>query len=158
MVKMVWDVPKQGFMMRERAGKFARLSRAEKVRLVEAFIWLSMVKIGLFLLPFKSMRRLIETRLRPESGKGDAAYIDQVVWAVQTASHYVPTGATCLTQALTVQMLLGRRGYPTQLHIGVTQDDSGQLKGHAWVEREGQVLIGGTELAGFTKLFSRDAN
>jgi hypothetical protein len=29
------------------------------------------------------------------------------------------------------------------LHIGVTKDEDGALQAHAWVERNGHVLIGG---------------
>jgi hypothetical protein len=41
--------------------------------------------------------------------------------------------------------LLARRGYLADLRIGVIKADSGQLEAHAWVESEGQVIIGGSD-------------
>jgi len=48
-----------------------------------------------------------------------------------------------LAQALAIQVLLERRGYPTQLRIGFTRSKGGQMSAHAWVECEGRVVIGG---------------
>ena len=40
------------------------------------------------------------------------------------------------------------------LHIGVVRGGEGELEGHAWVESDGRVLIGGTasEIGQFTRL------
>ena len=69
--------------------------------------------------------------------------IAQLVWAVRSASVYVPH-ATCLTQALAAQVLLERCGYPTRLVIGVAPDHNGEaaFQAHAWLESEGVVVIG----------------
>ncbi|WP_251979821.1 lasso peptide biosynthesis B2 protein [Salinibacter ruber] len=56
-----------------------------------------------------------------------------------------PSQRPCLTQALVLQYLLLRRGDDAaELHIGVRKDEDTGLQAHAWVERSGQVLIGGT--------------
>ena len=49
-------------------------------------------------------------------------------------------------QALAAHVLLGRRHCPTQLHIGVTRDEKGKFMGHAWLESNGIVIIGGEAL------------
>ena len=67
------------------------------------------------------------------------------MWAVQVASRYVPR-ATCLTQALTAQALLGFGGIPTSVRIGVAKE-AGGFEAHAWVESGGKILMGGTESA-----------
>jgi hypothetical protein len=72
----------------------------------------------------------------------EKASVDKVAWAVMVASHYIP-GARCLAQALATQVLLERRGYPTQLRIGFTRGMGGQMSAHAWVESQGRVAIGG---------------
>ena len=61
-------------------------------------------------------------------------------------------------QALAAHVLLGRRGYPTQLHIGVTRGEKGKFLGHAWLEREGAVIIGGDALSQqhYTPLLAMD--
>ena len=109
----------------------------------------------MIVLPFKTVHRLAN-RLIPKHERSiadDSGEIDRVIWAVQAASHYVPR-ATCLPQALATQVMLGRRGYTSQLHIGFMQDDTGRLKGHAWVERQGHILIGDIGVAQFTLLTS----
>jgi Transglutaminase-like superfamily len=40
--------------------------------------------------------------------------------------------------------LLRRRGFVTDLRIGVMRGDSGRLEAHAWVELDGRILIGQT--------------
>jgi hypothetical protein len=67
-------------------------------------------------------------------------------------------GATCLSQALAAQTLFLRQGYPAELHIGVAKNETGQLEAHAWVESEGQVVIGDLQnLSRYTPLPSLEA-
>ena len=100
--------------------------------------------MGLKLLPFQTLRRLLARMAQPirTLQEAEKASVDKVGWAVMVASHYIP-GARCLAQALATQVLLERRGYPTQLRIGFTRDKGGQMSAHAWVESEGRVAIGG---------------
>lgn len=63
---------------------------------------------------------------------------------VMIVSRYVPR-ATCLTQALTAQILLKRYGHPAELKIGVARGKAGELQAHAWVTSDGVVIIGGDE-------------
>jgi hypothetical protein len=51
------------------------------------------------------------------------------------------------------QILLGRLGCTTTLHIGVAQCEGGKLLAHAWVEGESGVIVGGIDnLAHFVRL------
>jgi len=67
--------------------------------------------------------------------------LNKVAWAVRSASRYVPY-ATCLTQALATYLMLGKRGQPVILYLGVFKSSTGSFKAHAWVESEGKVLVG----------------
>ena len=97
----------------------------------------------------------------------------RVVWAVRTATHLVPAGKTCLTEALTAQCLLRRRGADAALRIGVAltarsgsppvfggriatlgatagfhhgllaTDAGAPLTAHAWLEHAGRIIMGG---------------
>ena len=69
------------------------------------------------------------------------------------ASRYVPR-ATCLTQALTMQVLLERAGYDARLRIGVARGDEGQFQAHAWVESQDGIVIGGSDLGRYTGLLA----
>lgn len=77
--------------------------------------------------------------------------MERIARAVTGASRAVP-GAACLTQALAAQVLLERRGLPARVRVGVTRADGGQLLAHAWVESDGRIVLGGTDLSGYTPL------
>jgi hypothetical protein len=67
-------------------------------------------------------------------------------------------GKPCLTEGMATRLLLGRRGLPTELRIGVLLPEHGRLKAHAWVEHEGRILIGALpDLQRFTPLPPLDA-
>jgi hypothetical protein len=71
----------------------------------------------------------------------DSAAIDRIVWAVRQAASVVPWGRTCLTEALTAAALLQRAGCVTTLRYGVVTD-SDRVAAHAWLERDGVVILG----------------
>ena len=132
--------------------KFARLCPRERRLLLSAAVMVAVVRAGLWVVPFTRLRETLkrfvwrmEKRRRPVS-------VERVVWTVQVASRYVPA-ATCLTQALAAQVLLGREGYESSLRLGVARGERGKLQAHAWVECQGKVVIGQTEaLPTFTPL------
>ena len=77
---------------------------------------------------------------------------------MRLASRYVPR-ATCLVQALATQILLGRHGHAGQVHIGVALDEKLGFRAHAWVESQGEVLIGGSEeLDGYAPMLVLDGS
>jgi UPF0716 family protein affecting phage T7 exclusion len=129
-----------------RIRKFLCLPAAQRHPLLQAVLLLGAIRLGLWLLPFRTLQRLLARLAQaptasPEAG---AAAISGVVWAVAGASRYVP-GATCLTQALGARVLLARCGQQTQLRLGVTRSAAGQFQAHAWVEWQGRVVLGGAD-------------
>jgi hypothetical protein len=48
--------------------------------------------------------------------------------------------------------LLARRGISCDLRVGMKKSDEGILQGHAWIERNGRILIGGADSARFTSI------
>jgi len=136
----------------KRASKFLALSLSEKAILFKAWILLGAIRLGFELLPFSVVKSLV-TRERPVSPPRSHASIDELTWAVTVASGFVP-GATCLVQAMALQFLLQRAGYPALMHIGVNKDEIGKLKAHAWVESQGRVLIGGSDFRAYTRLLA----
>jgi hypothetical protein len=133
--------------------RLVSLSSADRRLLVEAVLLLGLARIGLRLLPFGMLLRFIESAA-PVSVKclppPDVA--DRSVWAVSVAGRRLRVLRTCLTQALAAQVLLRRSGYYTRLRLGVGRGSTGDLQAHAWLDSEGKILIGESELAGFTAL------
>jgi hypothetical protein len=76
----------------------------------------------------------------------DSAAIDRIVWAVRQAASVVPWGRTCLTEALTAAALLRRAGCVTTLRYGVVTDSEHRVAAHAWLERDGIVILGRSAL------------
>jgi len=123
--------------------KFFLLSPTERRLLLKSTLLLAVIRLGLWLLPMSVQRSLLARlgRLSPVSSFGSTSLVDQITWAVTVAAGYVPR-ATCLTQALAAQALLRREGIPTDFRLGVAMDHNGKFQAHAWVERDGQVILG----------------
>ena len=138
--------------------KFIRLSHLERGLLVRAAFHLCTMGLQLRLLGFQATRRLkvLGPRTSVTQQCAGSSSPEQIGWAVSVASRYVPGGATCLPQALATHVLLERAGYAARLHIGVAKNGERQLQAHAWVESQGRVVIGGSEVGRYTPLMAVD--
>jgi hypothetical protein len=136
-----------------RLRNFWRLPSRDRQLLVRAVLLLGAIRLGLSLLPFPTVRRLVAggAQVPTEPQRPPPASVDRLVWAVTVASRYVPK-ATCLTQALAAQVLLARQGYPAQLRVGVARGGAGGIEAHAWLESRDKVVIGGSELGRYVPL------
>lgn len=130
-----------------------RLPGSDQLLLLEALAALSAFKLGLWLLPFPTVRRFIRKHAQVKRVQVDRATIRRVVWALNIISLYLPIFKNCLNRALAAQLLLGRRGQPADLRIGVARGAGGEFKAHAWIESEGRVVLGGgREFSSFTPM------
>ncbi len=136
--------------------KFFRLRRRDRNSLIKTFILLTLIRLSLWLLPFQTLRRLLDSisqSPQPQDQPPNPRNVNRVIWMVNTCSYYVPGQVKCLARALTTQVLLHRHNHDSQLRIGVTKTPHGQLEAHAWVELNGQVVIGQVDdLARFTPM------
>jgi hypothetical protein len=124
--------------------------------LVRATTVLALVQLGLAVLPFGRLQRLVAWAATPRRRlQRRHQPPERLVWAITTASRRV-TGASCLTQSLAAQILFARHGHPAQLRIGVARDGIGKLEAHAWIESQGRVVIGEPELWKYTPLTNRE--
>ena len=124
---------------------------------MQAVFWVACMRLSLWLLPFRVMQRVCTRLGRTQESRGGDTGTQEIVWAVRLAGRYVPR-ASCLVLALATQVLLGRHGHAGQVHIGVALDAPNGFRAHAWVECQGQVLIGGAErLDGFTPILVLDS-
>jgi hypothetical protein len=138
----------------KRLNKFLLLPAVKRRCLISASLLLPAIKGCLILLRFQTLRGLLVmlTRLPLSFRKSKECSIEEVVWAVETASRLMPQASTCLTQALTAQVLLLRQGHPALVHIGTVKGEGGELRAHAWVESRGEVVVGGHELEQYSRL------
>ncbi|MEH2154982.1 lasso peptide biosynthesis B2 protein [Nostoc sp.] len=136
--------------------KFVKLADREKQLLTNTFLLLILVRLGLWLLSFKTLQQLLSSisNAKPKYQEKHHISIDKIIWAVEVSSHYMP-GVKCLARALTCQVFMSRHGYTSNLCIGVAKGEEGELKAHAWLENQGQVVIGNvTNLSNFSQLAS----
>ena len=126
--------------------KLARLSPGRLSLLLKAVFIVSAVRLALWLVPFRILLGLLKRRMlrRVTRAALDHDAVNQVIWSVERVSRIVPA-ATCLVQAIAAQILLSQLGQAAELRIGVARDASGEFQAHAWLEYEGQVVIGGSK-------------
>jgi hypothetical protein len=127
--------------------RFGALGRARRRLLVEAAASLTVVRVGLRVLPFLKLQRVLDRVVAwpivRQHGPTASDVVASVNWAMTTASARLP--ATCLIQALATGVMLRRRGLDCRLRLGVRtrEGESGaRLEAHAWVECDGRIAIG----------------
>jgi len=116
-----------------------------------ALVWA--IRLGLWLLPFPKLQRILAAISRPHSTSRRALTPEQIAWAVQAAGRYVP-GSTCLVEALAGLVLCERAGHAARVGIGVARDEPPRLAAHAWLESHGRVLVGQFGSEGYTRLLT----
>jgi hypothetical protein len=132
----------------------SNLPNGDRRLLITAIAFTALVRISLCLVPFRRVKVWAESPsgplLRLLVGKAwGSVTAEKIGWAVRISSRYIPA-ATCLTQALTAQILLNGAGIENAVHIGVTLRETtgkrqGEFGAHAWVEHMGAILVGGAE-------------
>jgi hypothetical protein len=138
----------------KRLRKFFRLPRAERRLFVRALFLTAGVRLGLWLFRYPTVRRVLPKQTDPAApGASAAPSVEQIAWAANAAANYVP-GSTCLVRALVGSVLCRRYGLPAEVRIGVGLDAQKNFEAHAWMESDGQVVIGGEESGRFTALAS----
>jgi hypothetical protein len=124
-----------------RLSRFLRRPAAERRLLLRALFLLTRVRLSLWLLPYRSVSRWAQSASQPSRHKHTQLSIDEFCRAITIAARFVP-GASCLTQALVGQILLGQAGHAVTLQIGVLRKGGGPLQAHAWLESAGRVILG----------------
>lgn len=105
------------------------------------------IHFGLRLFSFHFIYRIVNpVHGSPYSGNpANGIRVDQIIWAVNRAGYYLLGRDSCLRQALTGQFFFNQAGVPATLRIGVKKQSDGSLLAHAWIEKDGQILIGGSD-------------
>lgn len=142
----------------KRLLKFLRLKNSDRHLLINTFTVLVFVNLGLWLLPFNTLRQILDKISQPNSHL-EQTPLTKIIWAVDASTRYIPGGAKCLARALTCQVMMIRRSYSPELRIGVAKTETGKFEAHAWIESQGQVVIGYlNNLSSFTPLPSLPRN
>lgn len=128
--------------MLRQARRFVQFSKSQRHITLYAALLLAIIKLGLGLLPFQTLQRLVARIALFKPNWLRQLSVAEVVRAVNRCSRYMPGGAKCLARALTTQTILMQSGCFVELCIGVAKNQSGALEAHAWIEHNNQVIMG----------------
>lgn len=128
--------------IRHYIGKWNNLSVEGKFVFLKAAVCLVLIKLGLSTLPFLKFRKAFHWFCKTESfSEIPQEKINLTVWAVDTAANLLPLELLCLPRALATKYLL-RKVPALTLEIGVEINPKKKFEAHAWVERNGSVIMG----------------
>jgi hypothetical protein len=122
---------------------FRSLDAERRGLIVEAAALSGVVWLGLRLLSFVNLRRLLDGWANRPTARARQTPPQAIGWAVAAIGSRSPA-RTCLIEALTADAMLRRRQHESVLQLGVrkTTDRLRPLDGHAWVESNGLVVVG----------------
>lgn len=124
----------------------------ERRLLTGVALLLASLRIALTVLPFRMVLRLFDTPPRRGMRPPSEVYRRRVVWAVDAVGRRMLGSRPCLAQALAVRWMFRRHGEETALRIGVRRGAAGRIEAHAWLERDGAIVIGGHDAPGLYHL------
>ena len=119
--------------------------------LILSLVLLPLIDVGLRTMGYKRTVAALNRWARSfasgahEGGESEAR-LKRMARVVSVAGRRSLWPTSCLRQALCLWFLLARRGIVVEVRIGVDKPADGQFVAHAWVERQGQVLIGGDQV------------
>ena len=117
-----------------------RLTLAD-IRLLGVVTMLEIVvAVGLRLLRLPALRGAL-LPVRPAAAWLAGASERRLLWALDGTARRLPFAGNCLVRALVADVILGASDPPMRVTIGVRRAD-GKLEAHAWVERDGRVVVG----------------
>jgi len=91
-------------------------------------------------------------RVWPRRRRADAALDRAVAWAVATAAVILPVRDSCLADALTAYWLLAACGRRSTIRFGVSRSTPHALRAHAWLEADGEIIVGARGVESFALL------
>ena len=118
-----------------------------------ALVVVALVRIALWILPSRVILRLV-TRLSALDCDTDASCrtsVEEIIWSIEAVSRRIPR-ASCLTQAITAKLMLRWFGRRARLCLGVAHTNAGTLRAHAWLERDGRPVLGGSGIQSLVRL------
>ena len=100
------------------------------------------IRISITIFSFSNVKKISKKISRTNKNQNDQIKVEDIIWSINAVSCYIPR-STCLTQAITAQILLSRHNHPSKLKIGVTKKD--EFIAHAWLEIDDKIVLGKSE-------------
>ena len=132
-----------------KLGRFLQMTNHQRLLLLEAALFLGLVRLALLTLPFSRIAPWLQRS--PDPGTCNAATVLAVGEAVTIAARNVPWNAVCLPQAMAAKAMLARRSQGSALHLGAARE-SDRLTAHAWLVAGGEIVVGEIGIADVSPL------
>jgi hypothetical protein len=114
--------------------------------LLKVFMVLCISKVSLLILSFSALRKIFA-----KLGENKPQDISFIIFCINGISNHLPVGFTCLPKALALKYFMSYDNGAI-LVVGVKFSNQ-SLEAHAWVEKEGEVLIGESTVEQFTAIW-----
>jgi hypothetical protein len=137
--------------------KYLALTGDEKKLLATCWWQLLRVRMLLYMKNYKKTRAYIDSNIRAGRKSSKDVSVDRICYLLSVASRWVPS-ATCLVQAVTAEWMLKSAGYHPLLHIGVKKQTSNDFEAHAWLELDGERILGGSAAEGFSQIYKESGH
>lgn len=127
--------------MWERLRRFNGLKAGARGIFLRATVLLPLISVSLRMRGFGATQGSLQ-KLLPSLKQitiDSRGYAEVAARMVRAAVHHGLGRPSCLEESLVLWWLLGRRGIPSQLRIGIKKD-SAKFEAHAWVELDGAAL------------------
>lgn len=119
-------------------GKLRALSTSDKWLIFKVSIILPLVEGGLMLLGLRVVARFLASSATPAAVPLESSSeVERQARLLSMVVHRHPLAGKCLSRSLTLWWCLRQTGIASEVRLGVRKDGS-QLRGHAWVEYQGQ--------------------
>lgn len=123
--------------------KFARLPLSDKFLFLRVALVVLLVRVCIFSFSYSFFRRLWSRKLKAVNVAGRPVPSEKLLRAIHAVSPYfVPTMRPCYTTAMAACYLMVRSSYAVRLIVGVKKDSGKELKSHAWLVYQDQVVVG----------------
>ena len=126
------------------------LSPSQRRLLLEAVIWLGLLRVATSMLPYRRVAVLLRLTQADASDVSPGSPTDRgcrdaeaIGWAVQGAAARTPWLSACLVQSLAGYLMLRRHGVPSVVCLGVAKDAAGDFIAHSWLRCGDRIVTGG---------------
>lgn len=102
--------------------------------------WVVVLSVGARLLPLSRALQIVSTEVRRKSTEVDPVQLSTAIDALLEANVFV-FKPSCWKRATVLHRYLALAGVATTIRFGVRKDGDRELKGHAWLEVDGEPIL-----------------
>lgn len=138
-----------------------KLSVSDWFLILQAAFWFAVVELGLRAFQLRAVVNFLHqgSPLDQRAFRRQSASAERAAYCVELVSRLHPLHPTCLKKALVLYALLTRKGFDVQVFIGAAKTNTPKgsaVDYHAWLEHQGQVILGGQGHERYATLCSLD--